>query len=280
MKVILTDGREMQWPVRQSSGYAARSISLDERDLLELSKLGKDELYATVQQLNGRVHRSAPAIQANAALAPQQPKGAVEPAFDQWSMSGPEEGDTVDTTVLLCNDESDDFELFELCGDSTVGRRKASGQIIAAELNKAKATLTFEPGFEYFHFLDAGESVWRPLLLVGSDGSQDVAVCNFNQDPRIAIVMKDGDRYGKTLTATKLAELMNRFEAIPSYSSRFIEDDLEWKGIREPSKQEWVDAKEAGDMSDSFADWYAMQLRARIDEIQSAAPAGTDGPGF
>lgn len=290
MKVTLKDGCEVRWPVRRSTGYAARAILLDERDLIDLSKLGKDDLYATIQQLSVRVRRLEPGDRHPTVPSPplRPPTGAMaqrgndrtKNPFDRWSMSGPEEGDSIDMTVLLCNDDSDQHELFELRGDSTVSERKVAGQRMAEELNMAKARLTFDPRFDYFHFLDAGMYAWRALDLATLGEGLEVTVCNFNQIPRIAIVMDHGDYSMKAIAAKAIAEQLNKFDATPAYPSRFTEANLEEKAIPEPSKQEWVDAKEAGETADDFTDWYVQQVRERVDQIRCGSLSAADELGF
>jgi len=226
MKVTLKDGCEVRWPVRRSTGYAARAILLDERDLIDLSKLGKDDLYATIQQLSVRVRRLEPGDRHRTVPSPplRPPTGAMAQRgndrsnnpFDRWSMSGPEEGDSIDMIVLLCNDDSDQYEIFELRGEPTVSGRKAAGQRIAEELNMAQARLTFDPGFDYFHFLDAGIYAWRALALAKLGAGLEVAVCNFNQIPRIAIAMEQGDYSMKAIAAKAIAEQLNKFDATPA----------------------------------------------------------------
>lgn len=58
MKVIFDDGTERDMhPVLQCTGYRAEKLMLDHQDLAKLARLNARDLYATVQQLSGRVNR-------------------------------------------------------------------------------------------------------------------------------------------------------------------------------------------------------------------------------
>ena len=56
--------------------------------------------------------------------------------FDRYSMSGPEEGDLVDDTILIIDD--DGTELIEI-REGTLAKRKSLGQRIAKLMNEANA---------------------------------------------------------------------------------------------------------------------------------------------
>lgn len=58
---------------------------------------------------------------------------------DRYSMSGPEEGDTADQTVLVIDD--DGTELIEVTADLPLGKRKNLGRRIAQLLNQAEARI-------------------------------------------------------------------------------------------------------------------------------------------
>ena len=56
--------------------------------------------------------------------------------FDRCSMSGPEEGDLVDDTILIIDD--DGTELIEI-REGALAKRKSLGQRIAKLMNEANA---------------------------------------------------------------------------------------------------------------------------------------------
>ena len=60
--------------------------------------------------------------------------------FTEWEMSGPEEGDTIDTRVFVCNHQADGYEVIEIRGPS-VTRNKTVARRIAALLNETNAEL-------------------------------------------------------------------------------------------------------------------------------------------
>lgn len=60
---------------------------------------------------------------------------------DRWEMSGPEEGDTIDQRVFVCNHDFDGYEVIEIHHES-LRKRKSIGRKIADLLNEASATLT------------------------------------------------------------------------------------------------------------------------------------------
>lgn len=55
MKVIIDGIEQKLHPSLHCTGYRAEAISLDDADLRELAKLNHRDLYATIQQLAGRV---------------------------------------------------------------------------------------------------------------------------------------------------------------------------------------------------------------------------------
>jgi hypothetical protein len=55
-------------------------------------------------------------------------------------MSGPEEGDTVDLRVFVCNVNAPHYEVIEIVGGST-GRKKHKARLIAKWLNQGEAVL-------------------------------------------------------------------------------------------------------------------------------------------
>lgn len=65
--------------------------------------------------------------------------------IDRWEVSAPEEGDTIDQTVLVCNAESDGYEVIEIRA-GTLAQRKRIAAKIAALLNEGDAT-TANPNF-------------------------------------------------------------------------------------------------------------------------------------
>ena len=58
--------------------------------------------------------------------------------IDRYTMSGPEEGDQIDDTVLVTDD--DGTELIEI-RDGTLAKRKSLGRRIAKLLNEANALI-------------------------------------------------------------------------------------------------------------------------------------------
>jgi hypothetical protein len=57
-----------------------------------------------------------------------------------WEMSGPEEGDTIDETVIICNADHENYEIIEISA-GTLGERKALARKIVNLLNQSQAEL-------------------------------------------------------------------------------------------------------------------------------------------
>lgn len=64
---------------------------------------------------------------------------------DRWEVSAPEEGDKIDQTVLVCNSESDGYEVIKIRAGSLAKRKRIAAKI-AALLNEGDAT-TANPAF-------------------------------------------------------------------------------------------------------------------------------------
>lgn len=62
--------------------------------------------------------------------------------FNLWEMSGPEEGDKIDHTVLVCHtgEDLDRYEILRI-NAGNLRKRKSLGRRIAALLNEAEASL-------------------------------------------------------------------------------------------------------------------------------------------
>lgn len=64
----------------------------------------------------------------------------VFPSDGPWEWSGPEEGDTIDTSVWVCHEDADNWEVFEIT-EGTTRQKKAIAKQIAKYLNKGGVQL-------------------------------------------------------------------------------------------------------------------------------------------